>query len=44
MRESARLSAASAAAGTGADVVRRRADGTWIYAIDNPFGVARPTR
>ncbi|HEL2958786.1 TPA: nuclear transport factor 2 family protein [Stenotrophomonas maltophilia] len=26
--------------GTGADVVRRRADGMWIYAIDNPFGVA----
>lgn len=26
--------------GTGADVVRRQADGTWIYAVDNPFGVA----
>ena len=28
-------------AGTGADVVQKRADGTWLYAIDNPFGVAR---
>lgn len=26
--------------GTGADVVHRQADGSWIYAIDNPFGVA----
>lgn len=26
--------------GTGADVVRRQADGTWVYAVDNPFGVA----
>lgn len=29
-------------AGTGTDVVIRQADGTWIYAIDNPFGVATP--
>ncbi len=28
-------------AGTGADVVQKRADGTWLYTIDNPFGVAR---
>jgi ketosteroid isomerase-like protein len=25
--------------GTTADVVRRQADGTWRYAIDNPLGV-----
>ena len=31
-------------AGTGADVVTRQADGTWAYAIDNPFGVARPAK
>ncbi|MGU0693181.1 YybH family protein [Pseudomonas aeruginosa] len=31
-------------AGTGADVVTRRADGTWVYAIDNPFGVAQSAR
>ncbi|WP_082061106.1 nuclear transport factor 2 family protein [Pseudomonas sp. MRSN 12121] len=31
-------------AGTGADVMKRQADGTWIYAIDNPFGVAQPAR
>jgi ketosteroid isomerase-like protein len=24
--------------GTTADVVRRQADGTWLYAIDNPWG------
>ncbi|EMV8751944.1 nuclear transport factor 2 family protein [Escherichia coli] len=29
--------------GTGADVVVRQADGAWVYAIDNPFGVAQPT-
>jgi uncharacterized protein (TIGR02246 family) len=28
-----------ALAGTTADVVRRQADGTWRYAIDNPLGV-----
>lgn len=26
--------------GTAADVVRRGADGTWRYVIDNPFGTA----
>lgn len=26
--------------GSGADVVSRQADGTWVYAIDNPMGVA----
>ncbi|SUD31775.1 Uncharacterised protein [Pseudomonas fluorescens] len=26
--------------GTGADVAAKRADGSWGYAIDNPFGVA----
>jgi ketosteroid isomerase-like protein len=26
--------------GTTADVVRRQADGTWRYVIDNPFGAA----
>ncbi len=31
-------------AGTGADVVNRQADGTWVYAIDNPFGVAQPAK
>ena len=31
-------------AGTGADVVARQADGTWLYAIDNPFGVAQPAQ
>lgn len=31
-------------AGTGADVVKRQANGTWAYAIDNPFGVAQPTK
>jgi uncharacterized protein (TIGR02246 family) len=30
-----------ALAGTGADVVQKRADGSWLYTIDNPFGVAR---
>lgn len=29
-------------AGTGADVVARQPDGTWLYAVDNPFGVAAP--
>lgn len=29
-------------AGTGADVVVRHSDGTWRYAVDNPFGVAAP--
>jgi ketosteroid isomerase-like protein len=24
--------------GTTADVVRRQADGTWLFAIDNPWG------
>ncbi|WP_335955203.1 YybH family protein [Acinetobacter guillouiae] len=28
--------------GTGADVVKRDADGAWRYVIDNPFGVALP--
>jgi ketosteroid isomerase-like protein len=28
------------AEGTTADVVRRQADGTWKYVIDNPFGAA----
>ncbi len=27
---------------TGADVVARQPDGTWLYAVDNPFGVATP--
>lgn len=31
-------------AGTGADVVKRQANGTWAYAIDNPFGVAQPAK
>lgn len=26
--------------GSGADVVAQQADGTWLYAIDNPLGVA----
>ena len=26
--------------GSGADVVARQADGTWLYTIDNPTGVA----
>lgn len=30
--------------GTGADVVARQADGTWLYVIDNPFGVAQPAK
>lgn len=30
--------------GTATDVVIRRADGSWIYAIDNPFGVAPAAR
>lgn len=30
--------------GTGADVVTRQPDGTWLYAIDNPFGVAQPAQ
>ena len=30
--------------GTGADVVTRQVDGTWAYAIDNPFGVAQPAK
>lgn len=29
-------------AGTGADVVTRQSNGTWVYVIDNPFGVAQP--
>ncbi|WP_347556323.1 nuclear transport factor 2 family protein [Robbsia sp. KACC 23696] len=29
------------ASGTGTDVARRRPDGSWAYAVDNPFGVAR---
>lgn len=28
--------------GTGADVVSRQPDGTWLYVVDNPFGVAQP--
>lgn len=31
-------------AGTGADVVVPQSDGTWRYAIDNPFGVMLPKR
>ncbi|WP_454720775.1 MULTISPECIES: YybH family protein [Cupriavidus] len=31
-------------AGTGADVVTRQSNGTWAYAIDNPFGVTLPAR
>ena len=27
-------------AGTTSDVVRRQADGTWLVAIDNPYGTA----
>ncbi|MGU0809195.1 YybH family protein [Pseudomonas aeruginosa] len=30
--------------GTATDVVIRQADGSWIYAIDNPFGVAQPAQ
>jgi ketosteroid isomerase-like protein len=30
--------AGGSAEGTTADVVRRQADGTWKYVIDNPFG------
>ncbi|HCE6896734.1 YybH family protein [Pseudomonas aeruginosa] len=30
--------------GTATDVVIRRADGSWVYAIDNPFGVAPAAR
>jgi ketosteroid isomerase-like protein len=30
--------------GTGADVVTRQVDGTWKYAIDNPFGVSLPVK
>jgi ketosteroid isomerase-like protein len=26
--------------GTSTDVMRRQADGTWLYVIDNPDGVA----
>ena len=26
--------------GTTADVVRRQADGTWLFAIDNPWGTS----
>ncbi len=25
-------------AGQGTEVVRRQADGTWLFIIDNPFG------
>ncbi|HEV2766525.1 MAG TPA: SgcJ/EcaC family oxidoreductase [Acidimicrobiales bacterium] len=28
--------------GTATDVMRRQADGTWRYVIDNPGGVAQP--
>lgn len=31
-------------AGTGTDVVKRQADGGWVYAVDNPFGVAPPAK
>lgn len=27
--------------GQATDVLRRQPDGSWLYAIDNPFGVAR---
>ena len=27
-------------AGTTSDVVRRQADGTWLFIIDNPYGTA----
>lgn len=30
--------------GSGADVVTRQADGTWLYVIDNPLGVAPAQR
>lgn len=30
--------------GTGADVVARQADGSWLYVIDNPMGVVQPAR
>jgi len=31
-------------AGSGTDVLRKGADGTWRYIIDNPFGSARPAQ
>lgn len=30
--------------GTGADVMSQQSDGSWAYAIDNPFGVAQPAK
>lgn len=33
-------SSAAELAGTTSDVVRRQADGSWLIAIDNPYGTA----